>query len=145
MSDIPSPAPTSEPAKPKLSLAPKTAAPAAPATPPPMAEEPAAPAPVKTSGSHTGVPTSPTGGLQSASTATPAALLAAASKNAGAAKPSLNLRGEVHPANGAKVEQFVPPIPAAASEGPGAAVVALSALSAAAAIAFAVLLFLKNQ
>lgn len=143
MSDIPSPAPTSEPAKPKLSLAPKTAAPAP--APAPMAEEPAAPAPVKTSGSHTGVPTSPTGGLQSASTATPAALLAAASKNAGAAKPSLNLRGEVHPANGAKVEQFVPPIPAAASEGPGAAVVALSALSAAAAIAFAVLLFLKNQ
>lgn len=130
MSDTPSPA--SEPLKPRLSLAPKVAAPAE-----------AAPAPAPAAPSHSApLPghAAPPAVLQSSSGGTPPALVSSGNK------PSFKLQGPVHAANPDKFEapKFASPMPVA-SDAPSAAIVALSAIAAAAAITFAVLLFLKNQ
>jgi hypothetical protein len=125
MSDTPDTAPEANPEpalKPKLTLTPK-----APASAP--APEGAAPPPVST--------------LQAASSGTPASLLAA---KAGAPRASLKLQD---PAN-SKIETvnapvFQSPMPVAASDSPSIVVVLLSFIAAAAAITFAVLLYLKNQ
>lgn len=130
MSDTPSPAP--EPLKPRLSLAPKVAAPAE-AAPAPAAASHNAPLP-----GHAAPPAI----LQSNSGGTPPALLQSSGN-----KPSLKLNGPVHAANPDKFEApaFTSPMPAATDDGPSGVIVALSAIAAAAAITFAVLLFLKNQ
>ncbi len=134
MSDTPSPLPSSEAPKPKLSLAPKVAAPA-PAAPP--AEEPAPSTAPTSAPAHVTPPV-----LQSNSNATPAALLAGNKP-----KASLKLQGEVHPANPDKFAdaKFSSPMPGASDDAPSGAIVALSAIAAAAALTFAALLFLKTQ
>ncbi len=137
MSDTPSPTPAPESApKPKLTLTPKAPAPApAPAAPVEAAVEapippPPAPAPVA------GVPNS---------NATPPSLVAASAKP-GLAKASLKLQGTPHPANvQTDAPAFKSPMPAAADDQPSIAIVALSFIAAAAALAFAALLYLKNQ
>lgn len=135
MSDTPSPLPSSEAPKPKLSLAPKVAAPAPAA--PPSSEEPAPSTAPTAAPVHATPPI-----LQSNSTSTPPALLASNKP-----KASLKLQGEVHPANPDKFTdaKFSSPMPAAGDDSPSGAIVALSAIAAAAALTFAALLFLKTQ
>ncbi len=136
MSDIPSPesspAPESAP-KPKLTLSPKAPAPAAP--------EAAAPAPAAA------VPPAPAATISSvgASTSTPPSIAAAASRSAGL-KPNLKLQGEVHPATPkTDAPAFQSPMPASSDGKPSVALFALSFIAAAAALAFAYLLYVKNQ
>lgn len=125
MSDTPSPTPAPEGLKPKLSLSPKAPAPDA---------APAAPAAASLPGHATpGILQTDTGGK-------PPALVSSGNK------PSFKLQGPVHAANPDKFEapKFASPMPAE-SDAPSASVVTLAACAAAAAITFAVLLFLKHQ
>ncbi len=133
MSDIPSsapsPAPESAP-KPKLTLTPKAPAPA------PAAEAAATPPPPMPSASISSV---------GASTSTPPSIAAAASRSAGL-KPNLKLQGEVHPATPkTDAPAFQSPMPASTDDKPSVALFAVSFIAAAAALAFAYLLYVKNQ
>ncbi len=121
---------TPEAAKPKLSLTPKAPATyATPAAPTEFVPEAAAPIAPK-----------PSPGLQNESSARPPALVSSG------LKPSFKLQGAVHAANPDKFDApvFASPKPAEV-DGPFGAFVAVSAIAAAAAITFAVLLFLKYQ
>ncbi len=135
MSDTPSPTPEPAP-KPKLTLTPKAPAPA----PAPVAEtEAPAEAPIPAP-----PPPAPVAGVSN-SNATPPSLVAASAKP-GLAKGALKLQGTPHPANVQNdAPAFKSPMPAAADDQPSIAIVALSFIAAAAALAFAALLYLKNQ
>lgn len=127
MSDTPSPIPTSEPAKPRLSLTPKVAA--APATAP--APAPATPTPPA---SHT-----PPSITQGASDARPPVLTSSG------LKPSFKLQGNVHSAADKLTDDKPLIARKPVDDGPSPVLTAISALAAAAAITFAVLLYLKTQ
>ena len=124
MSDTPSPVP--EFSKPKLSLTPKAPV------------EQSAPAPAVATESKS-LPPRPSPGVQNDSGARPPALVSSGNK------PSFKLQGEVHPANVTDAPVFTSPMPVAKPEGPSGAIVALSAVAAAAALTFAALLYLKTQ
>lgn len=130
MSDTPSPAPAPE-SKPKLTLTPKAPAPA----PAPPAMEGSIPPPASPE-LRTGV---------GASNTTPPALAAAAAASKPSLKPNFKLQGTPHPATLTDPPAFKSPMPAVVDDSPSGVVVALSFLAAAAAITFAVLLYLKNQ
>jgi hypothetical protein len=129
MSDIPSPDSTP---KPKLTLSPKapaaeasapaSAAPAA-ATPPPLS-----PPSISSAGASNSTPPS----------------IAAASKSGGL-KPNFKLQGAHHPSTPTDAPAFQSPMPAKSDDKPSAALFALSFIAAAAALAFAYLLYVKNQ
>ena len=136
MSDTPSPAPAPESApKPKLTLAPK-----APAAPAPASQAPVAPP------AEAAIPPVSSPVLQagiSPSNSTPPAIAAAA--KVGSTRPGLKLQGTPHPANAPTAPAFKSPMPAVVDDSPSPVVLVLSLLAAAAAITFAVLLYLKNQ
>ncbi|TAG32023.1 MAG: hypothetical protein EAZ36_02720 [Verrucomicrobia bacterium] len=124
MSDTPSPLPPSDPAKPRLSLVPKTAA--APA---------AAPSPVAAAPSSATPPSI----TQASSDVRPPALTSSG------VKPSFKLQGTVHSAADQPSQTALPTYRKSVDDSPSPVLTVLSALAAAAAISFAALLYLKTQ